>query len=88
MILLQTTWADIAVAWILDMLVKKDNDIEVKFPRLYTLMKNFYRLPKIKNFLVSRSRTNMIEQLAHFCATASSSQLQTLVTNNFNTLIN
>lgn len=88
MILLQTTWADIAVAWILDMLVKKDNDIEVKFPRLYTLMKKFYRLSKIKNFLDSRSRTNMLEQLAHFCATASSSQLQTLVTTNFNTLIN
>ena len=54
---LQMTWADIAVANLMDLCLKEVNIDKEKFGQLYSLMNQVFENPNIKKYLAARPKT-------------------------------
>ena len=54
---LQMTWADIAIANLMDLCLKEVNIDKEQFGQLYSLMNQVFEKPNIKKYLAARPQT-------------------------------
>ena len=53
----QMTWADIAIANLMDLCLKEVKIDKEKFGQLYSVMNKVFEIPKIKKYLAARPKT-------------------------------
>ena len=55
--ILQLTWADIAIANLMDLCLKEVKIDKEKFGKLYSVMNQVFEIPNVKKYLASRPKT-------------------------------
>ena len=53
----QMTWADIAIANVMDLCLKEVKIDKEKFGQLYSVMNQVFEIPNIKKYLAARPKT-------------------------------
>ena len=54
---LQMTWADIAIANLMDLCLKEVKIDKEKFGKLYSVMNQVFEIPNVKKYLAARPKT-------------------------------